>query len=242
MALALWFLARARPPARLRLQQHAAGRRAQDGRRHAVRGRRRRLRLRPRACGSRGAPPGWTRSNAIARRLAPLCLAAFVPLLLHWQLWTGPREMTFAVLASAFGLALQALMRVALAAPPLLPAPLRARLDAARADVAAAARARALAAGGDRRDRRAPPRDLLLDHHDPEPLHDADGRLRPGHREQPGLERRPLERAAVQDVRADGRPDRDAHRSSPDVHLVSDRHPLPAGARARRRCWCCSRC
>ena len=73
----------------------------------------------------------------IARRLAPLCLAAFAPLLLHWQLWTGPREMTFAVLASAFGLALQALMRVALAAPPLLPAPLRARLDAARADVAA---------------------------------------------------------------------------------------------------------
>src|SRR5437763_3279740 len=39
----------------------------------------------------------------IARRLAPLCLAAFAPLLLHWQLWTGPREMTFAVLASAFG-------------------------------------------------------------------------------------------------------------------------------------------
>ena len=73
-----------------------------------------------------------------ARRLAPLCLAAFVPLLFHWQLWTGPRELTFAVLASAFGLSLQALMRVALAAPPLLPARTRARIDALRADVAAA--------------------------------------------------------------------------------------------------------
>src|SRR4029079_18655151 len=83
----------------------------------------------------RGA--GLDAIERIARRLAPLCLAAFAPLLLHWQLWTGPREITFAVLASAFGLALQALMRVALGAPPLLPAHLRARLDAARADVAA---------------------------------------------------------------------------------------------------------
>src|SRR6185503_15419943 len=51
--------------------------------------------------------------------------------------------------------------------------------------------------------------------------------------EQPGLERRPLERAAVQDVRADGRPDRHAYRPSPDVHLVSDRRPLPPAAAAR---------
>jgi uncharacterized membrane protein len=72
----------------------------------------------------------------VARRLAPLCLAAFVPLLLHWQLWTGPREITFAVLASVFGLSLQALMRVALAAPPLLSEATRARLAAARTDVA----------------------------------------------------------------------------------------------------------
>ena len=61
-----------------------------------------------------------------------------MPLLFHWQLWTGPRELTFAVLASAFGLSLQALMRVALAAPPLLPARTRARIDALRADAAAA--------------------------------------------------------------------------------------------------------
>src|SRR6476646_9588636 len=74
----------------------------------------------------------------IARRLAPLCLAAFVPLLLHWQLWTGPREMTFAVLASAFGLSLQALMRVALTAPPLLSPERRTQIGAFRRDVAAA--------------------------------------------------------------------------------------------------------
>jgi uncharacterized membrane protein len=79
---------------------------------------------------------GLDRIEAIARRLAPLCLAAFVPLLFHWQLWTGPRELTFAVLASAFGLSLQALTRVALTAPPLLPAGARARLAAARDEAA----------------------------------------------------------------------------------------------------------
>jgi uncharacterized membrane protein len=73
-----------------------------------------------------------------ARRLAPLCLAAFVPLLFDWPLWTGPRELTFIVLASAFGLSLQPLMRVALASPPLLPESTRARIAAARADVATA--------------------------------------------------------------------------------------------------------
>jgi uncharacterized membrane protein len=82
--------------------------------------------------------PGLEAVERVARRLAPLCLAAFVPLLFHWQLWTGPRELTFAVLASGFGLSLQALMRVALSAPPLLPAHTRARIDAVRADLAAA--------------------------------------------------------------------------------------------------------
>src|SRR5262245_41021693 len=38
--------------------------------------------------------------DRVSRRLAPLCLAAFVPLLFQWQLWTGPRELTFAALAS----------------------------------------------------------------------------------------------------------------------------------------------
>ena len=57
-------------------------------------------------------------------------------------------------------------------------------------------------------DRGAPLRPLLLDHHDPEPLQPADVRLRPRHREQPGLERGALERTAVQDVGARRRPDR----------------------------------
>src|SRR5262249_5191029 len=65
-----------------------------------------------------------------------LCLAAFVPLLFHWQLWTGPREISFAALASMFGLSLQALMRVALSAPPVLPPRLRARFEAFRDDIA----------------------------------------------------------------------------------------------------------
>src|SRR5262245_4502064 len=72
----------------------------------------------------------------VAQRLAPLCLAAFVPLLFHWQLWTTPRDITFAALAAAFGLSLQGLMRVALAAPPLLPAAQRERLDVLRRDIA----------------------------------------------------------------------------------------------------------
>ena len=83
----------------------------------------------------RGAP-GLDAVDRLARRLAPLCLAVFVPLLFHWQLWTGPREMTFAALASVFGLSLQGLMRVALDAPPLLPPHQRARLEAGRDEVA----------------------------------------------------------------------------------------------------------
>ena len=76
--------------------------------------------------------------ESVSRRLAPLCLAAFVPLLFYWSLWVGPTELTFAVLVAGFGLSLQPLMRIALAAPPLLPERTRARIDAARADLAAA--------------------------------------------------------------------------------------------------------
>jgi uncharacterized membrane protein len=83
----------------------------------------------------RGAA-GLDAIDRVARRLAPLCLAAFVPLLLHWQLWVDSREITFAALASVFGLSLQGLMRVALDAPPLLPPHRRARLDAARGEIA----------------------------------------------------------------------------------------------------------
>jgi len=77
---------------------------------------------------------GLDQIEGVSRRLAPLCLAAFVPLLFHWQLWTGPREFAFAVLASVFALSLQSLLRVALAAPPLLSADTRTRLAAARAE------------------------------------------------------------------------------------------------------------
>jgi uncharacterized membrane protein len=73
-----------------------------------------------------------------SRRLAPLCLAAVVPLLFHWQLWVGnPRELTYLVMVGAFVLALQALTRVALLTPPVLPASWRERIDAVRARVAA---------------------------------------------------------------------------------------------------------
>ena len=61
-----------------------------------------------------------------------------MPLLFHWQLWTGPRELSFAVLASVFGLSLQGLMRVALAAPPLLPPNRRTQIAAFRRDLGAA--------------------------------------------------------------------------------------------------------
>ena len=106
---------------------------AQDGRRPLFAGAVAAAGCGPGPSGSRGAPPASTRSSGSSRRLAPLCLAAFVPLLFHWQLWTGPRELTFAVLASGFGLSLQPLMRVALAAPPLLPrTPARAHRRRAR--------------------------------------------------------------------------------------------------------------
>ena len=72
-----------------------------------------------------------------SRRLAPLCLAAVVPLLFHWQLWVGPRELTYLVMVGGFALALQALTRVALLTPPVLPAHWRQRFAPLRARVAA---------------------------------------------------------------------------------------------------------
>jgi uncharacterized membrane protein len=57
--------------------------------------------------------------SRVARRSAPLCLVAFVPLLFRWQLWVG-KDLLFLALASIFALSLQALLRVALAAPPVV--------------------------------------------------------------------------------------------------------------------------
>ena len=61
-----------------------------------------------------------------ARRLAPLCLVGLLPIFLFWQLWYGGRELTFLVMVGAALLILQALVRISLATPPLLPEPLRA--------------------------------------------------------------------------------------------------------------------
>ncbi len=98
-ALAGWFLRVARPADQLRLAPTRCPRRAQDGPRS------------PCSCGAllaAGAAAGvwiWRRAAGLdvieraSRRLAPLCLAAFVPLLFHWQLWAGgPRELTFLVM------------------------------------------------------------------------------------------------------------------------------------------------
>ena len=80
----------------------------------------RRRRLRPRPVDPRRAAGLDAGRTHRAPAGAPVP-GGFVPLMFHWQLWTGPRELTFAVLAAAFGLSLQALMRVALAAPPCCP-------------------------------------------------------------------------------------------------------------------------
>ncbi|HSZ83652.1 MAG TPA: DUF2079 domain-containing protein [Polyangia bacterium] len=66
----------------------------------------------------RTAAAAARRLGEVGWRLAPLALAAFVPLLLSWELWVG-RELTFLWLAAVFGLGLQGLARAAFSAPPL---------------------------------------------------------------------------------------------------------------------------
>ena len=70
--------------------------------------------------------------DRIARRCAPLCLFALVPMLFHWRLWyPNPQpEFSFLVIVGAFGLCLQGLMRVALETPPVLSEELFARVTA----------------------------------------------------------------------------------------------------------------
>jgi uncharacterized membrane protein len=75
-------------------------------------------------------PAGLDHAERIARRLAPLCLMGFLPLLFHWQLWYAGRELTFLVMVGGFVLTLQALMRVSLETSPVLPARLRAPVEA----------------------------------------------------------------------------------------------------------------
>jgi uncharacterized membrane protein len=70
--------------------------------------------------------------DRVARRCAPLCLFALVPMLFHWRLWyPQPQpELSYLVIVSAFGLCLQGLMRVALESPPVFPDHLTARATA----------------------------------------------------------------------------------------------------------------
>lgn len=69
----------------------------------------------------------------VGRRFSPLVLTAFLALLLRLRPWVG-RDLEFLSLATVFGLSLQALMRLSLAAadPPFAPVP-GGRLDRARA-------------------------------------------------------------------------------------------------------------
>lgn len=71
-------------------------------------------------------PGGLGTVERAARRLAPLCLVGLLPIFVFWQLWYGGRELTFLVMVGAALLILQALVRISLATPPLLPEPLRA--------------------------------------------------------------------------------------------------------------------
>jgi uncharacterized membrane protein len=73
---------------------------------------------------------GIDRVERVARRLAPLCLVGFLPIFFQWQLWYGGRELTFIVMVGAFLLGLQALTRVSLETPPILPERLRAGVGA----------------------------------------------------------------------------------------------------------------
>jgi uncharacterized membrane protein len=53
------------------------------------------------------------------RRAAPLLLAAWLPFLFNWRIWAG-HEVTTLVLIALFALSLHALVRTALATPPVL--------------------------------------------------------------------------------------------------------------------------
>jgi uncharacterized membrane protein len=71
---------------------------------------------------------GLAAAERVARRLAPLCLIGPLPLFFRWQLWYSGRELTFLAMISAFLLGLQALVRISLETPPILPERLRARV------------------------------------------------------------------------------------------------------------------
>ncbi len=57
--------------------------------------------------------------DALARRLVPLALLCFLPLLFRWRTWEG-RDLTFVVLVLMFGFAAERAVAMSLAAPPVL--------------------------------------------------------------------------------------------------------------------------
>ncbi len=62
----------------------------------------------------------------LSLRAAPLCLAAFLPLLFNWRCWVG-RDLSFLMLAAVVGLAAQGLFRLSFNAGPVVPATFLAR-------------------------------------------------------------------------------------------------------------------
>jgi uncharacterized membrane protein len=75
----------------------------------------------------------------VARRLAPLALIGPVPIFFGWEFWYQGRELTFLTMVAGFLLGLQALMRVSIAAGPILPDRVRERVVAPVARVLARA-------------------------------------------------------------------------------------------------------
>ncbi|HEX7668784.1 MAG TPA: DUF2079 domain-containing protein, partial [Polyangiaceae bacterium] len=73
-----------------------------------------------------GAAALWHKRNAatpgrllrVAKRLAPLSVTVFVPLLPHWRIWQG-RELDFLCLVALSSLCLDAALRASIAAGPL---------------------------------------------------------------------------------------------------------------------------
>ncbi len=59
------------------------------------------------------------RVQRFAARVGPLCLAAPVPFLFHWELWKG-HDLTFLAMLALLGVALQGLLRQALDSKPVL--------------------------------------------------------------------------------------------------------------------------
>ena len=61
----------------------------------------------------------------LARRLSPLALAGLLPIMFHWRLWQGGREVVFLLLGLVLVFGARKLIEVALVAPPVFGRPAR---------------------------------------------------------------------------------------------------------------------